>query len=68
MTESTPVHQLHPATITEDALTLLIREGARAVLAEAISAEVDEHIELFVRWSTRTATGESSATATSRSA
>ena len=47
MTESTPVHQLHPATITEDALTLLIREGARAVLAEAITAEVDEHIERF---------------------
>ena len=47
MTESTPVHHLHPATITEDALTKLIREAAKAVLAEAISAEAEEHIDRF---------------------
>ncbi len=47
MTESTPVHQLHPETIVEDALTKLIREGAKEVLAAALRAEVDEHIDRF---------------------
>lgn len=47
MTESTPVHQLHPETTAEDALTKLIREGAREVLAAALQAEVDEHIDRF---------------------
>ncbi len=47
MTESTPVHQLHPETTAEDALTRLIREGAREVLAAALQAEVDEHIDRF---------------------
>ena len=47
MTETTPVHQLHPATIAEDALTKLIREGAREVLAAALQAEVDEHTDRF---------------------
>ncbi|QDV09293.1 Transposase, Mutator family [Planctomycetes bacterium Poly30] len=47
MTESTPVHQLHPATITQDALTNLIRGAAQAILAEAISAEAQEHIDRF---------------------
>ena len=47
MTETTPVHQLHPGTIVEDALTKLIREGAKEVLAAALQAEVDEHIDRF---------------------
>lgn len=47
MTESTPVHQFHPETTAEDALTRLIREGAREVLAAALQAEVDEHIDRF---------------------
>jgi len=47
MTETTPVHQLHPETTAEDALTTLIREGAREVLAAALQAEVDEHVDRF---------------------
>ncbi len=47
MTKTTPVHQLHPDTTAEDALTMLIREGAREVLAAALQAEVDEHIDRF---------------------
>ncbi len=47
MTETTPVHQLHPETITEDALTSLIREGARKVLSVALQAEVDEHVDRY---------------------
>lgn len=47
MTELTPVHQLQPDTIAKDALTTLIREGARQVLAAALEAEVAEHIDLF---------------------
>ena len=45
MNKTTPVHQLHPETTAQDALTLLIREGAREVLAAALQAEVDEHID-----------------------
>jgi len=47
MNENTPVHQLHPGSIAEDALTKLIKEGAKEVLAAALQAEVDEHIERF---------------------
>ena len=47
MTEATPVHQLHPETTAEDALTRLIREGAREVLAAALQAEVEEHVDRF---------------------
>jgi len=47
MTETTAIHELHPDTNAEDALTSLIRDGARRVLAEALQAEVDEHIDRF---------------------
>lgn len=47
MTEPTPVHQLHPDATAEDALTSLIREGARKVLAAALEAEIDEHVDRF---------------------
>jgi len=47
MTETTPVHQLHPEATAEDALTSLIREGAREVLAAGLQAEVDEHVNRF---------------------
>ena len=47
MTKSTPVHNIHPELNTEDALTSLIRDGARKVLATALEAEVEEHVERF---------------------
>jgi putative transposase len=47
MTKTTQVHQLHPEVTAEDALTTLIRDGAREVLATALQAEVDEHIDRF---------------------
>ena len=47
MSEPTPVHTIHPEFNAEDALTSLIRKGARAVLAAALEAEAAEHIEYF---------------------
>ena len=47
MTETTPVHTIRPEINAEDALTSLIRDGARRVLAAALEAEVEEHIEQF---------------------
>lgn len=47
MTETTPFHTVHPEINAEDALTSLIREGARKLLAATLEAEVEEHIELF---------------------
>ena len=47
MSEPTPVHTLHPEFNTEDALTSLIRKGAREVLATALEAEITEHVERF---------------------
>lgn len=43
----TPVHTIHQEFNAEDALTSLIREGVREVLAAALEPEVEEHIELF---------------------
>ena len=45
MTETTPVHAIHPEINAEDALTSLIRDGARRLLAAALEAEVEAHIE-----------------------
>lgn len=47
MTEATLIHELHPDGTAGDALTSLIREGARKVLAAALEAEIDEHLDRF---------------------
>ncbi|MEM8713981.1 MAG: IS256 family transposase [Planctomycetota bacterium] len=47
MTEATPVHTIHPEINAEDALTSLIRNGAKEILAAALEAEIDEHIDRF---------------------
>ena len=47
MTETTPVHTIHPEINAEDALTSLIRNGAKEILAAALEAEIDEHIDRF---------------------
>lgn len=47
MTEPTPVRTIHPDLNAEDALTSLIRDGAKKVLAAALEAEIDEHIDRF---------------------
>ena len=47
MTETTPVHTIHPEINAEDALTGLIRSGVREILATALEAEIEEHIDRF---------------------
>jgi len=47
MTEPTPVRTIHPEINAEDALTSLIRNGAREILAAALEAEIDDHIGRF---------------------
>ena len=47
MTEPTPVHTIHPETNAEDALTSLIRDAAREVLAAALEAKAGGNIERF---------------------
>ena len=47
MTETTPIHDLHPAPFAGDALIEVIRNGATRILAAALEAEIEEHIDRF---------------------
>ncbi len=67
MSNDNVIHLIQPG-IFDDQLTEVLRNGARALLAKAVEAEVADFLGQHADLKTRTATGASSATVTCRSA
>ncbi|MGY3413183.1 hypothetical protein ACVWZV_009349 [Bradyrhizobium sp. GM5.1] len=67
MSNDNVIHLIQPG-IFDDQLTEVLRNGARALLAQAVEAEVADFLGRHADLKTRDATSASSATVTCRSA